>query len=298
MSEGAELKRRNPGPSWGYVFISFVNRYAPWWLMQRLLQVGSLVAYAFMSSQRRQSKRFLSDVYGRTAKWYESWKHFTAFSEFLVRRFEAASGRVVQFRSVGGAAERMNSLVEQNQQTLHGTFHYGNSDLMGFWMSRYDIDVSMIRYKVDNSRDVEWLESCFGENISFVWVNDPKELLFALKNSVQDGASIAMKCDRVEHSSKIETFEFLGRRRLFPFTIYHLSILFELPVMFTFGLPVGQMESEVYSSKIFTPDGANKKEKLELARSHFRDVLRLLEGLVKRDPYQWFNFVDALPDAE
>jgi len=46
------------------------------------------------------------------------------------------------------------------------------------------------------------------------------------------GESLALKCDRLEFSSRVEPFHFLGGLRLFPFTIYHLAILFDRPVVF------------------------------------------------------------------
>lgn len=295
MSESDELIQRNPGPNWGYAFMYFVNRVMPWPVMCILLRVGAFVAMCFMRDQRRYSRRFLCLALGREASWLDSWKHFTEFAKFLVRRFDVAGGTELGFEPYDGSKERIKSLTSNNQQAMHGTFHFGNSDLMGFWLSDFDVSIRMVRYQVDNSSDLKWLKERYGDTVGFLWVNKPENLLFTLKNAVQEGHSIALKCDRVEHSSKLEVFDFMGEKRWFPFTIYYLAVLFDLPVLFSFGVPSAQHRTGVYSSSVYYPKGANKREKLESARAHFRETLILLEGLVKSDPYQWFNFYDSIP---
>lgn len=298
MKSTGTLERKNPGPTWGYAVIYLFSRILPWSAMRLVLRLSSLVAMGLMGKQRRCSRLFLTETLGRPSRWNDSWKHFAAFSEFLVRRFDAAGSSDPEFDSDDGSKERLKVMTDRKEQALHGTFHFGNSDLMGFWLSHFDLSIRMVRYQVGNSNDLKWLEKRFGDKVGFLWVNDPENLLFALKAAVEDGHSIAMKCDRVEHSSKLEVFDFLGRPRWFPFTIYHLSVLFDLPVMFSFGLPKGRHGTQVYTSAVYRPEGTSKKEKLTEARIHFSETLKLLERLVRENPYQWFNFLDAVPVAE
>lgn len=292
------LQRRNPGPSWGYAFLSAADRILPRRAMDLCLGIGSWVALAAMPRQRRHSREFLGCVRGGKVGWTDSWRHFFAFARFLMERFRAARGAEPRFRPSGEGEDRMEALASKGEQALYGTFHFGMSDLMGFWLSKFDLSVRMVRFQVGNSDDIAWLERRFGEKVGFLWVNDPANLLFALKEAAQEGHSIAMKCDRAAHSSKLDVFAFLGQRRLFPFAIYHLSLLFGLPVVFAFGLPSEEGDVVIHSSTVFRPaNGESKARNMERARQHFRGVLSLLERLVREQPYQWFNFTDALPLA-
>jgi predicted LPLAT superfamily acyltransferase len=295
MTEAKSSDRRNPGPSWGYAFIYLVNRLLPWPIMKWVLRMSSLVSLCLMKEQRHFSKKFLGDILDHEPTWRDSWKHFTAFSEFLVRRFDAASGTDPVFYTGHESQVELEKMARSGEQAFHGTFHFGNSDLMGFWLSRFDLTIRMIRYQVGNSNDLKWLEKRFGDQVGFLWVNKPEDFLFSLKGAIDEGHCIAMKCDRSEHSSKLEPFPFFGKVRWFPFTIYHLSVLFNLPVAFSFGIPEGQHGTRVYSSTIYRPIGESKSDKLKLARKHFRETLEMLEGLVQEHPYQWFNFLDANP---
>ncbi len=293
--EIGEPRQRNPGPSWGYSFIAFVNRVLPWPLMKGILWASSFVSLCLMGQQRRHSRMFLDSALRRSATWLDCWKHFAAFSEFMVRRFDAANGRDPDFETDSESLRRFHSLIDNKEQSIHGTFHFGNSDLMGFWLSRFDLSIRMVRFRVGNSSDLDRLEKRFGSKVAFLWVNEPSNMIFALKEAIDSGHSVAMKCDRVEHSSKMEKFTFLGVERWFPFTIYHLSILFGLPVSFSIGVPNNDRSTQIFTSEVYRPVGRNKREKLELARNHFMETLVLLEALVYKYPYQWFNFYDSLP---
>jgi len=266
--------------------------------MKAILWASSLVSLCLMKRQRNHSRVFLESALGRTVTWEDCWRHFASFSEFLAIRFDAAYGKDPVFETDSVSAQRFQSLVDGTKQSIQGTFHFGNSDLMGFWLSRFDISVRMVRFRVGNSSDLDWLEKRFGGKVAFLWVNEPSNIIFALKEAIDSGHSVAMKCDRVEHSSKLEKFSFLGKERWFPFTIYHLSILFDLPVSFSFGVPIKARRTRIFTSEVYRPIGENKREKLKLARIHFKDTLILLEELVRKYPYQWFNFCDAIPVAE
>jgi predicted LPLAT superfamily acyltransferase len=95
----------------------------------------------------------------------------------------------------------------------------------------------------------------------------------------------------------LETFQFLGAQRSFPFTIYHLGILFQLPVTFCVSSPGEAGESGVHGFPVFEPDAESKAMNLERAREHFQGVLSKVEALLRENPYLWFNFAPLNPVA-
>lgn len=287
---------RNPGPSWGYALISAADKALPRAVMNALLDASAFVAMLLMGPQRRHSARFLSQALGRPATWRDCWRRFSAFARFLVRRFRAADGEEPVFHRTERVAE-LEDLARSGQQALYGTFHYGDSDLMGFWLSRFGVTIRMARHRVGNSQDIRWLERRFGDKVGFIWVNDARDLPFSIKEAIGEGHSIAMKCDRIEHSAKLESFDFLGARRLFPFTIYSLARLFGLPVVFAVGAPQADGSTLVHASRIYRPTPGDRSRSQEEARIHFQETLRMLESLIKANPYQWFNFLSENPEV-
>ena len=287
---------RNPGPSWGYRFIHACDRLLPEWLFRILRQAGSWGAVLLMTAQRRHSRDYLHAVLRRPARLTEVYRHFHAFTEFLVLRLRVAHGAHQPARFAPGA-DHFAAFMAEGHPTLLGSLHLGHSDLLGFlFAGKTGHRIFMVRERRGNSEDVERLLGRYRDCVSIIWANDPQNLLFVLKEAVAGGGSVAMKCDRVEFSARTESFEFLGARRQFPFTIYHLALIFDLPVLLAIGVPGAAGESVVHSSTRWERDPAlDKAENLARARLHFQAFLNRVEDVLREQPYQWFNFIPFGP---
>lgn len=290
---------RNPGPSWGYGFLLWAERWWPRWFFQFMLRVGTWVGFAFMPVQRAHSRAYLSVVFGRPPRLIERWRHFLALAESLMLMLRAGRGTEVHCQLDEENAATFETLVRSDRPALFGSFHFGNSDLLGYLLGARGRRVSILRLRVGNSDDTRLLGERFGDHVSFLWINDPANLLFELKAALEAGASLAMKCDRLEFSAKAEPFHFLGARRMFPFTIYYLAVMFDRPVVFCLALPGAKVDGlRVIASPVFTPDPTvGREENLRRARLHFQGVLGQLETLVRQYPLHWFNFLPLNPET-
>jgi predicted LPLAT superfamily acyltransferase len=286
---------RNPGPSWGYRFLRTCDRVVPEWLFRPMRMLGTWVAMAGMPAQRAHSRAYLAAVTHKRPNVFDVFRHFFAFEEFLMLRLRVASGG--KHRGVlADDAHGFREFLASNAPALLGTFHVGHSDLTGFLLGPQEKRrVFMMRQRVGNSHDTDLLGSRFAEWLTFIWVNEAENLLFALKEAIASGGSVALKCDRLEFSAKTEVFEFLGARRKFPFTIYHLALIFDVPVVLSVGFPHGAGETIIYSSPRFVPDAKNKAASLERAHAHFQDFLHFVEAKLREMPEQWFNFLELNP---
>jgi predicted LPLAT superfamily acyltransferase len=298
VSESPPLSR-NPGPRWGFWFLQTADRWLPRWLFRGLLMAGTWVAVALLPQQRHHSRAFLTEALGRPARTTDVWRHFFAFLDLLMLRLRIAGGAAPRCELAPENAGDFERLMASGAPALFGTFHFGHSDLLGFLLSTQGRRVAMVRLRVANSADTAMLEAQFGRAVSFIWVNEPESLLFALKSAIEAGHSLAMQCDRMEFTAKTEAFQFFGAARLFPFTIYHLAILFGRPVMFCLGLPERDGGTCVLASPLFTPEpGFGREENFQRARLHFQAVLARLETLVRQHPQLWFNFLPLNPRVQ
>lgn len=282
---------RNPGPAWGFRFIRFLDRFLPGALFRPILAAGTWIAVLVMRRQRTYSREYLGLVLGRAPTAADVHKQFMAVSEALVLRLRVADGMAHRCVTEPGA-EDFDQWLASPRPILLGSFHIGDSDLTGFMLAGQGRrPVRLVRLRVGNSYDTEALASRFGSLLRFVWVNDPGELLIALKEAGASEDSMALQCDRAEHSSRTESFDFLGARRTFPFTIYHLSLIFNRPVLLSFAAPAAVGTSTVYASPAFVPvEGESRAAALVKARAHFQGFLRRVETYLRANPYQWLNF--------
>jgi predicted LPLAT superfamily acyltransferase len=287
-----ETKTRNPGPVFGYHIMQWADQYLPSFLFQFFVQIGCCIAVFLLPKQRSESLHYLAKILKRNPSLKDSFIHFYIFSQDLILKLRVARGIVPTIR-VKKNEEIFRSLVKENKQVLFGTFHVGHSDLMGFLLKDFDLQVSMIRLKVGNSKDTESLIERFGSHIDFIWVNQPEDILFQIKKSIDEGKSLAMKCDRSEFSSKVDHFDFLGEKRSFPVTIYKMASIFSLPIIFAFAVPNSHNGMDIFFSDVFSPTDYSRKDIDHAAHKHFQEVLNALEKQLGENPYLWFNF---LPD--
>jgi len=290
---------RNPGPIWGYAFMLGLQRHSPRGFFQFMLMAGTWVGLAFMPAQRAHSRAYLTLVLGRPPRLVEVWRHFYTFAGYLMLKLRAGGGAPVACVLEPENAADLAALTASGRPAFFGSFHFGGSDLLGYLLSELGRRVTILRMRVGNSADTRLLAERFGGQVSVLWINDPANLLFDLKAAIEAGESLALKCDRLEHSARTAAFRFLGATRLFPFTIYHLAIMFEKPVVFCTAVPGGATDAlRVYSSPVFTPDpAAGRAANTAAAHRHFQGVLDQLEILVRQHPFQWFNFLPLNPEV-
>jgi len=290
---------RNPGPDWGYAFLRLTDKVLPDWLYRPLRGFGTAIAMAGMPEQRRHSRDYLRLMLGREPRLREVFLHFFAFEESLMLKLRIANGLHIPCVYAEGA-EDFRRWLESGGQVLLGTMHVGVSDMLGFQLGgRGAHSVYLVRQQVGNSHDTERLERRFGGRVKFIWVSRPQDMLFALKDAAATPHAIAMQCDRPEHSARVEAFHFLGAFRLFPFTIYHLALIFRRPVLLSVGVSGARGVSELHAAPVFSlQEGEGREEFLKRAREHFQGFLNQVEALLRRDPYVWYNFTALNPELK
>jgi predicted LPLAT superfamily acyltransferase len=265
-------------------------------LFNALTDLGVWAAVVLFREPRRNSRDYLTAVLGRRPSLRDTWRHYREFTTMHMVRLRAAAGLPHLCRPLP-SCDDFTALMRSGRPALLGSFHIGNSDLLGFFLGQYPCHVHMVRFRLGDSVFLSQFADKSHARLSFIWVNEQENLLFAIKQAVQSGGSIAMKCDRVGYSAKLEAFEFLGAQRWFPFTIYHLGILFEMPVTFCVGSPAGSDRSDVRGFPVFEPNGDSKAMNLQRARAHFQQVLTEIEASLRANPYLWFNFDPLNPVA-
>lgn len=298
MMSGRSRSTRNPGPAGGFQFLRLCDRLFPEVLFKPARAFGTWVAVVLMTKERRHSRAYLATILRRPPTLFHVFRHFFAFQESLMHKLRVANGR--EHRTVVAPGSiHFKEYLHSGKHAFLGTFHFGRSDLLGFLLGpREQHRIFMVRHRVGNSHDTDKLGALFGKWLTFIWVNEPENLLFALKDAIAQGGSVAMQCDRLEFSSKTEAFQFLGASRLFPFTIYHLALIFDLPVLLSVGTPGDDGASVLHSSPIWCPNPAlSRPENLLKGHQHFQGFLHQLEGLLQKDPYLWFNFTELNPIA-
>ncbi len=294
------VKDRNPGPEFGYAYIGWQLRTMPASLTDWMARVGTWIGYWTLPRQRACSREYLTLALGRAPARREVWRHFHAYTEYLLLRMAIGDGREPRVQFAPGQGDELRAWVGTGKAALYGTVHLGHSDLIGFFLGHLGGRLHMVRKQVGNSEDTERLARRYRGSVEVIWINDWSRLVLAMNDALRAGCSLALQCDRPEYSSKLEAFDFFGARRMFPFTIYHLAIMHGLPVVFSFAVP-DEREPDltvVHALPLFHPSPERTRaENFAAAHAHFQGFLAAVERQLRRTPFLWFNFTPMNPPA-
>lgn len=288
-------EHKNPGPSGSLALMSLGVRLFPDCIVAIAGRIGTCIAYLTMPEQKHWSRSYLTALHGSPPGRREVWRHFQAFTESLITKVRAGTGRPVQ--AIINEPDRPNlAILFSDEPLILGTFHVGASDLLGFHISETGRHVSMVRTKVRNSGDIDSLSQRYRDRVHFIWVNNPDEMLLSLRDALSSTTTLAMQCDRPEGAHEGEPFQFLGQQRLFRTSIYRLARLYQRKVLFCLALP-GEKPHQfrVLAHLPFDGSGLDRKSHQQAAHAHFQSVLNWLEALLRDNPYQWFNFLPLNP---
>lgn len=283
--------RKNLGPQWGPDLLLLLDRILPSRVLNFFVLCACYFCVPLLKSQTKVSTDWLWRIRGKKPHHSEIARHYYHFILSLLELLRMSKNTRHVFNCVGANAKHFQDFLKSGKPALFGTFHIGNSDLLGYALGERGHKIGMIRMNSGNSAETRRLVARFQENVKIVWVDKPENIFFEIKRILQSGESLAMKCDRLEFSSKGELFYFAGRQYEFPFTIYHLAILFNLPLWFCVGVPSGKGITDVYPFSVFVPDVLDKGTSLRKGKIHFQSVLNDIEEILKENPYLWFNFL-------
>ena len=290
---------RNPGPEGSYAWIRFSLRHMPGWFNRAGMDIGTWIAWLTLPGQRACSRQYLRLALDREPTTLDVWRHIRAYTDYLILRLGICNGEEPRVRFAPGDGDDLRAWLKEGKAALYGTMHMGHSDLIGFYLGQLGGRVHMVRKRVGNSEDIDRLAERYEKSVSFIWINDWSRLVLAMNDALRDGRSLALQCDRPEYSSKKEGFEFFGERRSFPFTIYHLSIMHDLPVVMSFAVPAEDdpAVTEVHMLPLFHPQPGheNRAANFAAARVHLQGFLHRLERQLRRTPLLWFNFTPINP---
>lgn len=290
---------RNPGPDGSYLLIGWALRHMPRWFNRLGMDVGTWIAWGTLPSRRAYSRQYLRLALGHEPTVREVWNHIRCYTEYLIQRLAICEGGEPKIRFAAGDGDELRATIAAGQPLLYGTMHVGHSDLLGFLLGSLGGHAHMVRKKVGNSDDVDRLASRYAGSVSFIWINDWNRLILAMNDALRAGHSVAMQCDRPEYSSKLEGFDFLGERLLFPFTIYHLSIMHGLPVAQSYAVAAADDPEAivVHVPPMFrpVPGHEHREANFAAAHAHFQRFLAMVEEQLRRTPYVWFNFTPMNP---
>ena len=276
-----------------------------------MVVMGPVVAYMFLAAgfARRAAAEFqgqlmlsLGQQVGRRTLYLRAFRQFWEFGAATVDRVLSWRTGVTKDRFTFEGLDEFQSAAKSGRGAVFMGAHVGNTDVLRAFGDIRNVAINAIMFTKGSRTLHRFLQEV--SDRTFVRVIGVKEvdssLIFELQACLERGEVVAMLADRASANTagRVVRMPFLGLSAPFPEGPWILASLLEAPVFTGFCMRE--------SSGTYRVEFRKLAERVELPRARRQEALRQLMGeyvarledIVRRYPYQWFNFFSFWSGAE
>ena len=244
----------------------------------------------------RRVDAFDPDALPDRSPWRLSLRHFLTFGDLLLDKYLAWSKPPPVPQLPPGHTEQIFDLIERRQGCLILGSHFGNIEYSrGLSVRHPELVINVLIYDQHAGKFAEMMaKSQPDSRTHLIQVTDlDLPLALKLREKVERGEWVVIAGDRVPvgEGGRTVTVDFLGAPARFPVGPWVLASLLKCPVysLHCYREEDGyRMEFDLFAEAVELP-----RESRETAfKRYARQYAASLEGLIRRQPFQWFNFFD------
>lgn len=252
-------------------------------------------------AERRDSRRYLTRMFGRPATLREVARHFRTFAATILDRLFLLSENTRRFDVHAQGLDVLHGHLDAGRGVLLFGSHLGSFEVLRVLASqRPDYAIRVVLDRAHGQAMTELLEALNPEVAATVI--DAGEggpaVALAIQEGLAQGAMVALLVDRSQTGGATLPVPFLGAPAHFPVAPWLLAAVLKVPVMLAFGLYRGgnryDLVFEPFSDGIDLP---RRERQAGVAALIHRYAARL-EHHARSAPYNWFNFYDFWTGAD
>lgn len=277
------------------------------WIFLFLLKTfGLRVAYALLlpvtlyySIPATRAVRASADYFRRAsgrrrnplATFLRTWKHFYRFGQVLLDRVAIISGKG-GFRFEFDGRQHLDEALAAGKGMLLITGHVGNWEAAGHVLSCLNVPVNVVVYEGELARIRRLFEGAMkAKRFTIIEAGESLKTALEISFALSRGEIVAMHADRAVSDSFVEV-EFFGAPARLPAGPYLAAASSGAPLVTAFVFRKGMYNYTFKAWPARLLKFENRDDRMQLAQREAACFARRLEGVLKENPYQWFNFFD------
>lgn len=216
------------------------------------------------------------------------YKSYFVFGQVLIDKTAIASGLQHKFTFEFDGIENLRSLMQQKKGGILLSAHVGNFDIAGSFLQSIDehYKINMVTSDLEHKAIKNYMESLGQKNTtSFIVVQEDMSHVYDIHNALNQNEIICFTGDRYLEGNKTLEGTLLGQKTNFPAGPYAIASRLQVPVIFVYVMKEPGLHYHLYARKC--PDF--KARDAQALLNHYTDSV---EMILKKYPYQWFNFYD------
>lgn len=221
------------------------------------------------------------------------YKSYFVFGQVLIDKIAISAGLRSKFTFDFDGIDVLKQLLSEEKGGILISAHIGNFEIAEKFFAEIDLKSQIHIVTVDQEHSVikEYLESISNDkpSVQFIYVKEDMSHIFEINNALSQNHLICFTGDRYFGNSKTIQAELLGKEALFPAGTFMLASRLKAPVAFVYVMKEPNLHYHLYTRR--APEFKHRD-----AQAVLNAYTESVEGMLKKYPYQWFNYFNFWKD--
>ncbi|NMH27685.1 LpxL/LpxP family acyltransferase [Flavobacterium silvaticum] len=280
---------KSKGTVLGYRIFVFLMRSGGVRPAYFILNFVALYYFLFLPKVNKSMSYYFRQRLGYS-KWKTKmalFKSYYTFGQTIIDKVAITSGVSNKFSYEFDGVELLLELLKEKKGAVLISAHIGNFEIAEHFFGELDLhfQINLVTTDMEHSAIRDYLASVTKKSaINFIIIKDDLSHIFEINAALARNELVCFTGDRYFPGNKVLTEEFLGEQANFPAGPFLIASRLRVPVVFVYVMKEPKLHYHLYA---------------RLAEVRHRDEKALLRAytesvglMLKKYPYQWFNYFD------
>jgi predicted LPLAT superfamily acyltransferase len=257
-----------------------------------LLLVPPAIYFTFVSPDVPATMDYHQRVFSEQPWWKRRWlvfKHFLSFGRALIDRTAILAGDTRHFSFTFEGEQHLREAVAGGRGVLLLTAHLGNWEAAGQLLSRLDVPINVTGFDKETPEIRSLLDEASNAKFRLLPLTGAPTDAIPVVAAMRRGEVVAMLGDRA-YGSPSARVPFLGGTASFPIGAYVMAAIAGAPLVHVFSLREPGGHYRFFGFPARRAEKPPRKQRDAYLRDCAAHFAKDLESVLKRDPFQWYNF--------
>jgi predicted LPLAT superfamily acyltransferase len=235
--------------------------------------------------------------YFRTRHCFGRWKslamvyrNYYRFAQVLIDKIALPAGFAKGFSFRFDHSGDLPQILDSRQGCIFITAHVGNWEVAGQFFGNHRPRLNIVMLDAERRQIKNLLDALADErNYRIIPLQNDMSHVFEIGKAMVDREYVCFQGDRYLEGSPTLSKTLLGAQALFPAGPFRIAAKSHAPVVFFFAMREPQKSYRFYfHAATVDPEAARDAAGGSIAAQY----VRVLEGILRRYPEQWFNYYD------
>lgn len=248
--------------------------------------------FSFTSPDVPATMDFHRRMFGHVPWWKRRWyvfKHFLSFGRAIIDRTAILAGGAKKFSFTFDGEQHIHDAVAAGKGVLLLTAHVGNWEAAGQLLARVKCPINVTGFDKEIPAIRAVLDRSAKQHFKLIPLTGAPTDAIQLVAAMRRGELVCMMGDRT-YGSPAQNIPFLGGTAPFPIGGYVMAAIAGAPIVTVFSLREPGGHYHFFGFPPVPPHHPPHHQRDAHLRACAMQFAERLETIVKRDPFQWYNF--------